>query len=175
MTPMWVFLHRTSAIAAMVLTIDELVKTVARLRVSLCPAAPQAPCDRLELLGPLWLVHTANAGSALGFRQGWGLWVVLAAAGTLLIALYARWLQAGGWLASIAVGLQVGGALGNVLDRVVLGDASDVLYVGGGLIWNVADMAIGVGMLLATWALVRRRYSATPDTVTARSARAALH
>jgi signal peptidase II len=162
---MWVFLHRTGGIAVLVVLIDEFVKTVARLRLAPCSDTPWSHCDSLDLVGPLLLVRTANAGSALGFRQGWWLWAVLALAGVPLIAWYARWLRDGGRIASIAVGLQLGGALGNVLDRVVLGGASDVLYLGGGLTWNVADVAIGMGTLLATWALARHRAAPPPETV----------
>jgi hypothetical protein len=65
--------------------LDEFVKTVARLRLAPCSGMPVAECDRIDVWGPLWLVRTANAGSALGFRQGWWIWVVLAACGVLLI------------------------------------------------------------------------------------------
>lgn len=47
--------------------------------------------------------------------------------------------------------------LGNPTGRLVLGGATDVLYLGRGLIWNIADVAIVVGMLLATWVLARQR------------------
>jgi lipoprotein signal peptidase len=57
----------------------------------------------------------------------------------------------------IAVGLQAGGASGNLLDRLLFGGASDVLYFGGGPTWNPADVALGLGTLLATWGLARRR------------------
>jgi hypothetical protein len=43
----------------------------------------------------------------------------------------------------------------NLLDRVVLGGASDVLYVSGRVTWKLADVAIAVGALVATWALAR--------------------
>ena len=153
---MRVFVQRAASIAGLVLVLDQLVKTTARLRLAPCSGTPVADCDRLELLGPLWLVRTANAGSALGFRQGWWIWLVLAACGVLLIPAYARWLHGVGWPGVIGVGLQVGGALANLLDRVVLGGASDVLYVGGQLTWNLADVALAAGTLVATWALARR-------------------
>src|SRR5262249_17853268 len=135
---------------------DELVKSTARLRLEPCSSVPVSDCDRVELFGPLWLVRTANAGSALGFRQGWGAWIVLPAAGGLLIAGYAPWLRSAGWPAALGIGLQVGGALPNLLDRVAFGGASDVLYAGGQLTWNLADVALAVGTLVATWALARR-------------------
>jgi signal peptidase II len=71
----------------------------------------------------------------------------------------------GGRVAVLAVGLQVGGALGNLLDRLALGGASDVFYIAGWrFTWNLADVAIGVGTLLAVWALVRRHGGATATT-----------
>jgi lipoprotein signal peptidase len=150
-----VCLQRAALIAGLVLGLDELVKTTARVRLAPCIGTPVADCDRLELVGPLWLVRAVNAGSALGFRPGWWIWIVLAACGLVLIPIYARWLGGVGWVAAIGVGLQIGGASANLLDRVVLGGASDVLYVGGRVTWNLADVAIAAGALVATWALVR--------------------
>jgi hypothetical protein len=103
----------------------------------------------------LWLVRTANAGSAFGFQQGWWIWVALAACGVLLIPVYGRWQHGAGRLPALGVGLQVGGALANLLDRLLLGGASDVLYLGGLLTWNLADVALLGGTLIATWALAR--------------------
>jgi signal peptidase II len=87
--------------------------------------------------------------------MGWWLWLVLAVGGVLLVPLYARRLRHSGWPAALGVGLQIGGALGNSLDRLVFGGATDVLYVGWGPIWNLADVALVLGTLLATWALSR--------------------
>jgi signal peptidase II len=151
------YVGRAVATALMTLVLDELVKSAARLWVAPCPDPLGGPCQRLGLVGPLFLVRTANSGSAMGYAQGLGIWVLLAAVGVLLIGVYARWLRGGGRLAALAVGLQLGGALGNLLDRLVLGGASDVLYVGWGPTWNLADVAIGLGTLLAIWALARRR------------------
>ena len=60
-------------------------------------------------------------------------------------------------IAAFGVNLQVGGGLGNVLDRLLLGGATDVLYPGWGPVWNLADVALVLGTLLATWALARAR------------------
>jgi signal peptidase II len=152
--------------ALLVVVTDELVKSVARLGLTPCSSTAVAHCN-FELVGPLRLVRTTNAGSALGFGQGWWVWLVLAGCGLLLIPLYARWLRSGGWVGVIAVGLQAGGALGNLLDRLLLGGASDVLYLGGGPTWNLADVALGLGTLLATWALARRRAIASDQRISA--------
>jgi len=149
-------LRWAAGIALLVLLIDELVKSVARFGLTPCSSTRVGTCS-FEIVGPLRLVRTMNAGSALGFGQGWWVWLVLAGCGLLLIALYSRWLRGSGWVAVIAVGLQAGGAFGNLLDRLLLGGASDVLYIGGGPTWNFADVALGLGTLLATWALARNR------------------
>src|SRR5437868_15106899 len=128
---------RATGLAVLVLILDELLKTVARAQLAPCLAQPVASCERLEIVGSLWVVRTGNSGSAFGFGPGWWVWLLLAVVGVLLIPLYAHWLKGGGWAATIGVGLQVGGALGNVLDRLVLGGATDVLYAGWGPIWNL--------------------------------------
>ncbi len=149
------FALRASFIAALVLTSDEVLKTFVRSRLPVCDIRALAGCERLDLIGPLRMVRTENAGSALGFAQGWQIWLLIAALGLLLVPVYARRLRTGAWLAAAPVGLQVGGSAGNLVDRVLLGGATDMLYVGYGLVWNLADVALITGTLLATWMLVR--------------------
>jgi len=152
---------RAGFIAVLVLTADELLKVFVRARLPVCDIRTLGPCERLELVGPLRMVRTENAGSALGYAQGWQIWLLLAAFGVLLVPLYARRLRGSTWLAAVAVGLQLGGAAGNLLDRVLLGSATDMLYVGYGLVWNLADVALAMGTLLATWLMVRASRSST--------------
>ena len=124
--------------------------------LSSAPASDSRSADRS-------VVRTGNAGSALGFGQGLWVWLTLAGVGVVLIPLYARLLGRHGWLAISAVGLQLGGALGNLLDRLTLGGATDIIHAGWGPVWNIADVALAVGAVLATWALVRRRRVAIDD------------
>jgi signal peptidase II len=148
-------------IAVLVLTTDELLKVYVRARLPVCDIRALAPCERLELVGPLRLVRHENAGSALGFAQGWQIWLFLAGLGLLLVPVYARRLRGRAWIAGAAVGLQLGGAAGNLLDRALLGSATDMLYIGYGLVWNLADVALVVGTVMSTWLLVR---AARPPT-----------
>jgi len=168
------FTPRTAWIAGAVLLVDEGVKSIARVQLAACSGVQVPECDKRVLLGPLWLVHTVNAGSALGFKQGWWAWIALAACGVLLVGVYSRLLRDAGPIAAIGIGLQVGGAVANLLDRVLFGGASDVLYIGGQVTWNLADAALAIGTLLATWALARHVLPGTirdPNPVT-RAARA---
>lgn len=141
--------------ALLALVSDEMLKAFVRARLDLCDVSHLSACARLDLIGPLRLVRAENAGSALGFAPGLGVWVLLAVVGVLLIPLYAGRLQAAGVLGALAAGLQVGGALGNLLDRLVLGGATDMLTFGPALVWNLADVALVVGTLLATALLAR--------------------
>ena len=152
---------RAGFIATLVLSADELLKVFVRARLPVCDMHALAGCERLDLVGPLRLVRIENAGSALGYAQGWQIWLLLAVLGLVLVPVYARRLRSGAWLAPAAVGLQVGGAAGNLLDRILLGGATDMLYVGYGLVWNLADVALAAGTLLATWLLVRASQSLT--------------
>jgi len=100
--------------ALLVLALDQSLKTFVRTHLLPCSVPTVVVCDRAEL-GSLWLLRASNAGSAMGLGQGWWVWVLLACSGVLLILLYARWLNDRGWLAGLAIGLQLGGALSNLL------------------------------------------------------------
>jgi len=98
-------------------------------------------------------MRIGNAGSLVGFGHGWWMWVLLAMVGALLISVYGWWLREAGWIAALGVGLQLGGALGNLLDRLVFRAATDVVYAGWGPVWNLADVALLAGAPLAAWSL----------------------
>ena len=59
------------------------------------------------------------------------------------------------WLIRIALGLQMGGALGNFIDRLIHDlHVTDFVSVGSFAVWNVADAAISVGtvvLILGVW------------------------
>ena len=111
--------------------------------------------ERIELLPVLGLTHLHNTGAAFSFLAdagGWQRWFFIAIA-VLVTVLVCFWLsrmpaRGQGWLAA-ALALVVGGAVGNVIDRVLHGYVIDFISVH----WersffpafNVADSAITVG------------------------------
>ena len=105
------------------------------------------------------LVHTLNRGAAFSFLAGAGGWqrwffVGLAfAISAWLIAMLRR--HAGERLLPTAFSLVLGGAIGNVIDRLTLGAVVDFLdFHAAGRHWpafNVADSAITVGVALMLW------------------------
>jgi signal peptidase II len=104
------------------------------------------------------LVHVENAGVAFGFlndatRAGRGvLTTALAVAALVGIAYYARHIRREEWLARIGLSLILGGAVGNLADRILQGFVVDFVdvYWRGWHFWafNVADAAISVGAVL---------------------------
>jgi signal peptidase II len=93
-----------------------------------------------------------NAGGAFGIFLGGGFFYLLASIlATVLIFVYLRRLSVRGHWPRISLALVLGGALGNLADRIRCGVVTDFLDFGiGRLRWpvfNLADAAITVGVL----------------------------
>lgn len=98
------------------------------------------------------LTYTLNPGISFGiFADGGGRWILSIFSVAVAVALgwWAR--NASRRLFAVAIGLIMGGALGNVIDRVRVGAVVDFLDFSGLMfpyIFNVADAAISVGVAL---------------------------
>ncbi len=93
--------------------------------------------------------HARNTGAAFSLFQGHSTvlsFVAMFGVG-LLLWVYATAAQ-GSVIIKLAIGLQLGGALGNLSDRLRLGYVTDFIDVGAWPIFNIADSAISVGMVL---------------------------
>jgi signal peptidase II len=123
---------------------------------------------RVDLLGPLRLNMVWNPGVAFGMlklppevgRWGFSVFSIAVAAG---LAVWARRLEQR--LTGLAVGLIMGGALGNVVDRVRFGEVADFIDLTAlhfPWVFNVADSAInvGVGLLILEALLAPRKAAA---------------
>ena len=113
------------------------------------------------------LVLTCNRGVSFGFfnRPGepaLGFWVFSVIATIVVIALVVWLFRVRSTFLAIAIGLVIGGAIGNVIDRLRLGAVVDFLYFhAGAWYWpafNLADSAIclGVAAMLLDGLLLRR-------------------
>jgi signal peptidase II len=133
-------------IAAGVLAADQLTKWWAAARL---------PGHPIRLIpGVLWLRYWTNSGSAFGLFQGAGSFIALGAlAAVVVIVLVVH--RAQGPLETVAMGLVLGGALGNLVDRIFRGpglldgrvvDFVDFQHFPA---FNVADGAITIGACLA--------------------------
>lgn len=139
------------ATAGIVLAIDQATKALVRSGLALgeawLPFGPALPWVRV--------VHWYNTGIAFGLFGGGGpLFAVLAIAVALVIVyFYGRVGRGQGWL-RLALGLELGGALGNLIDRLAFGYVTDFISVGGFAVFNVADSCVTIGvviLILALW------------------------
>lgn len=129
--------------------------------------------DRLNVLPFFDLVFVMNPGAAFSFladHSGWQRWFFIALAVVICFFL-GRMLakNAHDTRLSAACALIIGGAVGNVIDRLLHGAVIDFLYfyIGrfGWPAFNVADSAITLGAILMVWAEWRNsRKHAAQDT-----------
>jgi len=139
-------------VAVIVFAVDRLTKVWVQQHLVLHQSEP-------VLGGAVYLTHTQNTGMAfsLGASLG-GLFLVIAllAVAGILIS-YPR-LPAGETWMPVAMGLVLGGAVGNAYDRVVSGSVTDFIDLRFWPVFNLADSCIVVGALILIW-----RLSAKPD------------
>ena len=100
--------------------------------------------------GFLRIVHSENRGGVFGLGQGSVAWLVFGVVAGGLVVWFAHRKDAKGLLVQLALGLVLGGAIGNLFDRLSLGyvrDFIDVCYWPGKHwpAFNVADAGICVG------------------------------
>jgi signal peptidase II len=95
------------------------------------------------------ITHVSNTGAAFGlFPSGSLLFGFVAAIVSVLILFYNYRLTAGHRLLRAALGLQMGGALGNLIDRLRIGHVTDFLDFGPWPVFNLADLWIVSGVVL---------------------------
>jgi signal peptidase II len=123
---------------------------------------PDASAHRIDLIGSfLAFEYVQNSGAAFGILAGQPLLLAVFAvlASGLFIGMMRSTLRRHP-LVPIAVGLVLGGALGNLLDRLRLGYVVDFIAVDRFPRFNVADSAITIGLLLMAWTALREEDSA---------------
>ncbi len=118
------------------------------------------PIDAVE---PVFrFTHVHNTGAAFGlFPQGGSIFLIIAVIVSVVIIYYYRQLSGSAWLVRLALGLQLGGALGNVIDRVRLGYVVDFFNVEYWPVFNVADSCIVVGVVLLALVMLWEEYQVT--------------
>lgn len=149
--------------AALIVVVDQLTKLAVTRSLTYGQSIAVTPFFDLVLV--------FNPGAAFSFlsdASGWQRWffVVLALAISVwLVVLLRR--HAAEKLLPVALALILGGAIGNVIDRVLFGAVIDFLYFHlGKYYWpafNVADSAISIGVALMIWDQIRPRAAKATD------------
>ncbi|MEE2880975.1 MAG: signal peptidase II [Chloroflexota bacterium] len=138
----------TGQLAIIIFALDQFTKYVVR---QLLPYRSSFPDQ-----GFFRFTHTHNTGSAFGILQGQNSPLIfIAIIGiTLLLIIYFTQPKPNKWL-SLSIGLQIGGAVGNLVDRLHQGWVTDFLDAGPWPVFNIADSSIVIGLILLCWIYMR--------------------
>ena len=140
---------RAAATAALVIGLDQATKALVRANLDRGDSDPILPAVEL--------VNTRNRGVAFGLLEGAEVLVAVVTAVALLalVAFFVR--HRDRRLAWLPTGLLLGGALGNVIDRVRGDGVTDFIKLPVWPAFNLADMAITFGVLALIYVLEGRR------------------
>lgn len=149
--------RRFVAVAVSAIVLDLASKT----------AASSFLTSRVNLPGPLDLQLVHNSGVAFGGGKGVPTWILVAATAAIAATLAVAGWQ-GVFASPVAVGLVVGGAAANVVDRIEGGTVIDMLHLGWWPTFNLADACIttGAALLILNQTRPRRRDSDQTETLT---------
>lgn len=145
---------------AVIVLLDQATKWLVVQRLPLYEDVPL-------ISGLLSLQHVRNSGAVFGFLSGTDFpgkpyaFALLSAAALLILAYYARTVPAEERLPRLALSLVIGGAIGNLIDRVRFGYVIDFVKMYWDThVWpnyNVADSAISIGLVLLVFDSFRSR------------------
>ena len=153
---LWLFLF-----SGLIVVIDQVTKNLVRSR--LMPGAAWAP----DWLMPYARVfRTQNSGMAFSMLSGFG-WVfmIFAVVVSIGIVYYYPRIGSQSWIVRTGMILLLGGAVGNLIDRLFIGQVTDFISVGTFAVFNVADACIDTGvaiLLIGVYLLDRREKNHPP-------------
>jgi signal peptidase II len=129
-------------VALAVFVFDLITKSIVRANLAIGESWPDED----------WLVkftHVTNSGAAFGILQGQGLFLIVTAFIAIgAIAFYYLYPPLEHGLLRLALGLQLGGATGNLLDRLRFGEVTDFVDFPRYPEFNVADSSIVIGLVV---------------------------
>jgi signal peptidase II len=144
------------SIAGSIIALDQWTKYLVRgslaLQETWSPWAWLSPYARI--------VNWKNTGAAFGLLQDFNtVFAVLAVVVSLAILYFFPRVQKEEWPLRIALAMQMGGALGNLIDRLTQGYVTDFVSLGSFAVFNVADASISIGvavLVVGVWLSERK-------------------
>jgi signal peptidase II len=140
-------------LSALVIVLDQIVKAIVIANLQPYDAHPVIP----GLLNWTLAFNNGAAFSFLDIPGGWQRWLFTALA-LIVSAVLVRWLSTlarNDWRNALPLSLVIGGALGNLIDRLRFGQVTDFIDVYFGAAhfpaFNIADSAISIGAVLLVW------------------------
>jgi signal peptidase II len=130
---------RAALVAVAVIVADQVTKAIVRAEID--------PFEEIKVLPGIKLIHTENTGVAFSVLSGGGPLVVIVAILALgaLLAFFLTHLTTR--LVWLPTGLLLGGAAGNLIDRVRIGGVTDFIKLPHWPAFNVADIAVTTGVI----------------------------
>ncbi len=158
----WLFI-----VAAVIVVVDQVTKWLVVTNIPY--GGMWSPWEWLTPIARI--VHWSNTGVAFGMLQGMNpVFIGLAVVVSGMIIYYYQKLEKQDGLIKLALMLELGGAIGNLVDRIQYGHVIDFVSVGNFPVFNVADSCITVGviiLLIGVWIQEKRektrRAAATQD------------
>ncbi len=135
--------------ALLVVIIDQVSKHFIRTGLTLGQKMPEE--------GFFQITYSVNTGGVFGlFADQAFLITIIAAVGIIAILIYSRYPAFNGLLVRISLGLILGGAVGNLIDRIRFGWVTDFIDIGGWPVFNLGDSAIVIGVILILYHFIFR-------------------
>jgi signal peptidase II len=139
-----------AGIAALIVVADQITKAVVQRAMTLHESIPIIPSVNLT--------YTRNPGAAFSLFadahptfRAW-FFLIVSVVALVLITIFLRRVERGDWWSVASLSLILGGAIGNLIDRIRYGEVIDFidLYVGQyhWPVFNIADSGITVGMVM---------------------------
>lgn len=153
------------AIAATIILLDQLTKHLVRTNLPMATV----------FMPDLWLsqyariVNWKNTGAAFGMFQSLStVFTILPFVVSAVIIYYFPQVPRQDWYLRLAMGMLLGGALGNLVDRLTLGYVTDFISIWRFPVFNLADLSITTGvviMFLGMWLQERQKKTSQSSAI----------
>jgi signal peptidase II len=136
---------RAGLVLLVVVVLDQVTKALVRGGIDVG--------EEDSVLPAVTLVHVRNSGVAFGAFAGGGVIVIVLVAAALSALLFYFVTHLDKRLIWLPTGMLLGGSIGNIIDRVRDGAVTDFVKLPAWPAFNVADIAITLGVLVLLWVI----------------------
>lgn len=144
-------------IGGTIIIIDQITKILVRRNLAI--GEWWSPWEWLEPYARI--VNWKNTGAAFGILPNFGDFItILAIVVAIAIVYYFPRVPREDWTLRLAMGLEFGGAVGNLFDRLTIGWVTDFISIWRFPVFNIADLCITLGvivLLLGVWSQERKK------------------
>jgi len=127
-----------------IITMDQVTKYLVNTKISLNSSIEIIP-------GIIFISHVKNSGAAFGvFQNRTNILIIISVIAIILIIILKIKLNLNSIFYNISLGFILGGAIGNLIDRIIFGEVIDFLHLRYFAVFNVADsfICIGFGIII---------------------------